>query len=410
MAISMLRPWASPALGGSPRAPASVRRLLLRHVLLSGLLALALAGGGSAAEGPAGGEPAGGGPRRLSLEEAVGLALERNPDVALAREALEKARVAAAQARDAADDLRPEMVASLDMAKVKELYPFQTEAGVRLAEKGVEAAGEGLRLRVEQAYFAAQLAGELVQVHEQAVALAEEQLRQARLAFKVGTRARTDVLAAEAQLAAAEADLAAARKDAAVAALDLNQVLALPLNEQVELTTRLAEPDEKSLPAVGEEEVRRAVERALSHSPMVSAGEGPSSVRQAEEELVVARQASTLTARYYTPNVYTYRQALADVHQAEVWLGRVRTATELEVRKAILEIGAARARVEQQRKAVALSEEGLRLAALRYRAGIGTSAEVLDAQVRLSGARAALANAVFALRMGLARYLYLVGE
>ncbi len=374
------------------------------RLVVGGLLLLSVAGGTGAAE-----QQAQGGPRRLTLAEAVALAGELNPDVALAQEALEKARIGAAEARDAADALRPELVASLDMAKVRELYPLQAESGVRLAETGVEETREGLRLRVEQAYFADQLARELVQVREQAVGLAREQLREAQLAFKVGTRARTDVLAAEAQLAAAEADLAAARRDAAAASLDLNQALGLPLGERVESATALAEPEADSLPPGGEEEVARAVERALARSPLVSLPKGVVSVRQAEEELAVARQAFSLAARYYTPNVYAYRQALADLHAAETRLARARTATELEVRKAVLDIGAARARVEQQKKAVALSTEGLRLANLRYRAGLGTSAEVLDAQVRLSGARAALANAVFALRMSLARYRYLVG-
>lgn len=367
----------------------SAGRLLLGLIIL-----LAAGGGGSAADQPAG-------PRRLSLEEAVNLALERNPDLALARGALEKARVGEEQARAAADDLASENVLSLDLAKVKELGPRQALAGVRLAEKGVETARNGLRLGVEQAYFGAQLARELVRVREQAVSLAGEQVQQARVAYRVGTRARTDLLAAEAQLAAAGADLATAEKGSAVANMELNRTLGLPLTEAWELTTPLREVAGRRLPAGDEVSVRQAVYRALERS---------AAVLKADEDLAVARLAFDLTARYYTPNVYAYRQAESDLDEARVRLDKERTGAELEVRKALLEIAEARARIEQHKKAVALTEEGLRLANLRYRAGVGTSAEVLDAQVRLSGARSALANAVFALNTAVSRYVNLSGE
>ncbi len=369
----------------------------MRGRVTSLLLVLLLLAGGTGGAAPERAE----GPRRLSLEEAVALALKNNPDVALAREALERAQVAAEQARSAADDLPAEAVISLDLAKVKDLYPRQAESGVRLAERGVTAAQDGVRLGVEQAYFAAQLAREMVRVREQAVSLAEEQVQQARLAFEVGTRARTDVLAAEAQLAGAHAELAAARKARDVAAMELNRALGLPLTEAVELTTPLQEADLRHLPAADPESIAKAVQAALARSP---------AVLKAEEDLAVARLAFDLTARYYTPNVYAYRQAESGLRQARIALDKERTAVELEVRKALLDIEEARARIEQQKKAVALTEDGLRLANLRYRSGVGTNAEVLDAQVRLSGARAAMANAVFSLRAALARYANLVGE
>lgn len=359
------------------------------------LLLLAAAGGG----GDAASEPSGE-PRRLSLDQAVALALENSPDVALAREAVERARVAVEQARGAADDLPAEAVTSLDMAKVKELYPRQAEAGLRLAERGVQAARDAVRLGVEQAYFAAQLAREMVDVRARAVSLAEEQVHQARLAFKVGTRARTDVLAAEAQLALARAELAAAEKARDAAAMELNRALGLPLTEAPVLTTALEEPDARQLPATDPESVRKAVQAALARSPAVA---------KAEEDLALARLAFDLTARYYTPNVYGYRLAASDLRQARVRWEKERAAVELEVRKAALDIGEAAVRIEQHKKAVALSEEGLRLANLRYRSGVGTNSEVLDAQVRLSGARAALAGAVFNLRTALSRYAHLTG-
>lgn len=370
----------------------------MRHVtraarlLLAAALVLAAAGSGSAAPAP----PEG--PRRLSLDEAVALALRQNPDVALAEQRAEAARVARDQARDTARAMPDQAVTTLDQAKVKELYPVQAEGAARVAERAVEATRDGVRLAVEQAYFGAQLAREVVGVREQALALAERQLEQARLAYRAGVRARTDVLAAQAQVATARADLEAARKDAAVAGMELDRVLGLPLTTELELTTPLGDAGAE---VAGEANPEAAVSKALARSV---------AVLKAEEDLAAARLARDLTARYFTPNVYAYRQAEADLRQKEVARDQERVTAELEVRKALLEIAAARARIAQQREAVSLSEEGLRLADLRYRAGVGTGTEVLDAQVRLSGARLAYAQAVFALRTALARYRNLVGE
>lgn len=66
----------------------------------------------------------------------------------------------------------------------------------------------------------------------------------------------------------------------------------------------------------------------------------------------------------------------------------------LEVRQAWLRVGEARASIEAEEKTVALAEEGVRMAGLRYREGVGTQAEVMDAEVALSGARTQLAHAL----------------
>lgn len=170
-------------------------RGLAGRALLAAVFAVLLAAGGAATAGPEGM------PRRLSLAEAVNLALDRNADVTAAVYAAEAARMVAEQAQSAADAIKPEMITTYDLAKVKELVPRQAQEGRRLAEKQVDVARDALRLQVELGYFGVQQAREVARVREQAVTLAERQLEQARLAYGAGTRARTDVLAAEAQVA-----------------------------------------------------------------------------------------------------------------------------------------------------------------------------------------------------------------
>jgi|GEM_PF-904231 len=337
-------------------------------------------------------------PSRLSLEEAVSLALSRNPDLFVAEFEREKAQVALERARYAADELREERIQSYELARVKEVIPRQALLGLRVAERAVEEARRGMRLRVEGAYFGVLLAREMEKVKEEAVRLAGEQRRLAEAGVRAGTRARLDVLAARAQEAQAQAELASARRERKVAEMELNRLLHFPLTHELELLTPLQE-------TVPDDPLLADPEKALQAAEKVSL-----SLLQAEEKVEAARVAFQVAARWYTPNVFAYREAQAELWKAEAERERARTELELSVRRAILEVEEAASRIEQGRQAVAFLQEALRLARLRYEAGVGTNAEVLDAQVRLGEARVALARAVFGLNSALSRFRSLTGQ
>lgn len=337
-------------------------------------------------------------PWHLSLEEATELALSRNPELFAAEFEREKARVAEERARYAADELREEMIQSYELARVKEVLPRQALLGLRVAERAVEEAQRGMRLRVEGAYFGVLLARKIERVKEEAVRLAEEQRRLAEAGVRAGTRARVDVLSARAQEAQARAELASAQKDRRVAEMELNRLLHLPLTHQLELSTPLGEevPDDPLL---------ADPEKALRAAEKVNLG-----LLRAEVAVEAARVAFQVAARWYTPNVFAYREAQADLRRAEAEREKAQAELELSVRRAILEVEEARIRIAQGKEAVAFLREALRLARLRYEAGVGTSAEVLDAQVRLSEAEAGLARAVFGLNSALSRFRFLTGQ
>lgn len=358
-----------------------------RYLALALYLAsvLAISGGVAGREG---------GPGELSLAEAIDLGLENNPAIEIATLELEQAMVAREQADDAAGQLDEDFIAGLDLRRVKDLYPRQTEMGEKIARKGLEVTRDGIRVAIQQAYFSAAMAGQLLAARQEAVTLAERQLGQARAGYRTGTRAKTDVLAAETHLAAARADLSTARTGLATALMDLNRAAGLPLTAALTLTSKL----EETAPAPVD--IEEAVSAALAHSAGVLA---------AAEQAAVAARDRELAGRYYTPNTYVYRQADLEAKKAATRLAAARVDGELAVRKAHLEMLDAYERIGQHRTALALSEEANRLADLRYRAGVATSSEVLDAQVRLSGARVSLTGAVFAYNMARLRFENLTG-
>ena len=95
-------------------------------------------------------------------------------------------------------------------------------------------------------------------------------------------------------------------------------------------------------------------------------------------------------------------QAIAEHNQAQLAVEQTRDDIRLEVEQAYDRLIQARRTVEAQQNTIAMAEEGLRIANLRYESGVGTLLEVLSAQAALTQAREILAEATFAFRTAMA--------
>ncbi|MEW5795422.1 MAG: TolC family protein [Candidatus Zixiibacteriota bacterium] len=91
-------------------------------------------------------------------------------------------------------------------------------------------------------------------------------------------------------------------------------------------------------------------------------------------------------------------QAIAEHNQALLEVQQTRDDIRLEVEQAYDRLLQARQSLETHQNTIALAEEGLRIANLRYESGVGTLLEVLSAQAALTQAREILAQATFAFR------------
>jgi outer membrane protein TolC len=91
-------------------------------------------------------------------------------------------------------------------------------------------------------------------------------------------------------------------------------------------------------------------------------------------------------------------QAMAEHNQALLAVEQTRDNIRLEVEQAYDRLLQAKRSLEIQQNTIAMAEEGLRIANLRYQSGVGTLLEVLSAQAALTQTREILAEATFAFR------------
>jgi len=95
-------------------------------------------------------------------------------------------------------------------------------------------------------------------------------------------------------------------------------------------------------------------------------------------------------------------QAVAEHGQALLAVEQTRDNIRLEVEQAYDRLLQAERSLETQQNTIAMAEEGLRIANLRYQSGVGTLLEVLSAQAALTQTREILAEATFAYRTAMA--------
>jgi outer membrane protein TolC len=115
-------------------------------------------------------------------------------------------------------------------------------AGRRAAEVEVTAQRAQLALDVTQAYFDAVLADRLLTIAETTLRQTDELLRQTQLARRVGNQSEFELLRATVTRDNQRPVLIARQGDRDVAYLRLKQVLNVPLDEPVQLTTPIDEP------------------------------------------------------------------------------------------------------------------------------------------------------------------------
>jgi len=256
----------------------------------------------------------------VSLEQAVALALERNPDL---RAAAERIAIADAHVEEATAVLYPQIGARLSygrtdhpaqafgmLAAQRRLSPtidlnnpgttgnwrseivatlslfrgFQDTNRVEAAKKAVEiAALERSSLRnamakaVTETYFVHLAATQRVEVADASVKAVESELLEARKRFDAGALVRSDVLSLEVRLASARDDRVRAKNGVELARTGLRVLLGLEPGESIELRTDFP-PEDASLPRNRED----ALARAATSRPELQAAARLIALRQNE--------------------------------------------------------------------------------------------------------------------------------
>lgn len=330
----------------------------------------------------------------LSLEEAVEFALEHSPQAGLDEIGIKKAEVNLSEARSAADKLEEGTVTSYDLAVVKYVLPKQAKSGLLLARKGAEYREKALKIEVEKLYYDMLLAREELRNAESVLERSQEQLRLVRAGRKAGTAANIDVIRAEAALAAAEAEVSGRANALEIKRMEFNKKLGLDLETEINLTSGF---NFEELEIDLEKEVDRALEEDFY-------------LLQAKEGLAVAEEAFKQVKKYYTPNVYKYREVEYELEEAGIKVAEQRSETEFNVRRSFLNLQTAGRNYVVIKANVKAAREALRLAQLKYSAGMGTYLEMRKAADELQNMEARMSEGLYSYNLAKSQFKYGIYE
>lgn len=326
----------------------------------------------------------------LTLEEARELALKNNDQVELNRLSIDKAKLKYEQDRFNAKKIDEKYVTSYEMAVGKYVLPLASQVGVVMAEAEVQLKEQMLKLEVESNYYELLKQKAALANAQSALDRAQEQLRIAKESLKAGVIAKSEVIGGEVLVAAKEAAVVKAQNDYDKAVMELAKSVGLELD--VKLTTA----DEftfKPLAVNLTEELEKVLEKDIS-------------VLGAREGLKVAAKTFDLASKYYTPNVFMYREAEYNLEEAKVKLKQSETAAELKVRKAYLDLQSAEKAYHTLEKSLASAKETYRIAKLRFAAGVATRLEVEQAEGSLSEQEASVMEMLYAYNLAAAQFKY----
>jgi outer membrane protein TolC len=301
-------------------------------------------------------------------------------------------------------------------------------ANRRNAETELTAQQAQLVLDVTTAYYDAVLSDRLVSIAEASLGQAERTLKDVRLAREVGTQPEFDLLRAEVARDNQRPVVIQRRTSREVAYLRLAQLLNLPLDQPLVLTTSLG--DTTSTGGLPVHPVSSVAERSpdttvTERAPVRQAAEN---VQVSEGQFAVARAQSlpsvVLSSQYARLNfpdkvapqgpfvtdwivslsmqvpLFTGGRlsgermvARAGMEQARLRLRQMEEQARLDTRNTLATSDEAEARWAASTGTVRQAQRAYQIAEIRYREGISTQTELSDSRIQLQEAQANRAQA-----------------
>jgi len=389
-------------------------------------------------------------PQSLSLRDAVGIALENNYAIHLAVESQTQARLAVSQAeagklptvswgsgynwRSGIDD--ESLNSSLRLSW--QLYDGgqtaaridQAEIGAAVAALEVAAAKQQVALDATTAYFAVLEADKMLAVNQETVDNLQAHLDVARARYEAGLVAKADVLRAEVEAANARQNLIVAKNQRQLALTNFLNILNLDADTAVELVDELGyEFESLTLEEALAEARQNRPEVAQAKLNVVKADKGID-IASSGKRPSIGLSASTgwndslfpdgedwsvgLSASW---NVFDggvtkaqIEQAKSARVQAELKLNQTLDTIEQEVRQSYLSMKEAEERLQTTQTTVDKALEDVYIAQEKYKVGMGTNLDVIDAQLALTQAKTNHVKALYDYNVSRAKLAKAIGR
>jgi TolC family type I secretion outer membrane protein len=393
---------------------------------------------------------------KLSLDDAVKMALKQNPDVQMAGEKVVATRGKYVESRSGAlpkldltstyTRLAPVPGVTLPPAfgggEIKMGYADNYDLKLSLSQSifswdkvqnGYRAASDQVKssqedsaktrqetiASVTKAYYGVLVTQEFIRVSEEALARVQEQERVVSKRYEAGTVSKFDLLRTQVQVANTKPQVEKAHDGYAMTLLALKNLIGVPLDSPMELSGSLSyEPMTVDLKAATQTAVdRRPDLKSLTYQKM--ALEHTLSIAKAalRPNLSLAAtydykrpgpngedkwgQSATASAILYTPLFDGFSssgrvaQVASGVRQLEIAQKQAEEGVALEVNSAVLALREAQANIESQKENVDLAKESLRIGKVRYDSGLITNLEILDAELAVTQAETNYLQALY---------------
>lgn len=379
----------------------------------------------------------------LTLQDAINTAFRNNREVQAARLAVERSQAGVSTAQ-AAQSLQVGATAStanqgsplffgtqsqlnnpnstVIQGGVQATYPIlnagRDASSVRAAEEQVNFDRLDL-LRVEQklrgdvltAYYDLQEADSAVIINQAAVRDATRSLSDAQLQEKAGVGTKFDILRAQVQLATANQALTTAGGQQQIARKRIAQLLSVAEKTEYRAADPVGEAGTwrysledsiilafKNRPEIKQQLVRRSISEqqqiiaAAADSAQVNlfanynVGKNINSSASAQDDYSLGAR---LSWNFWDGGAAKSRSYQEKVNQeiSENQFTSVRNQVRFEVEQAYNGLGTNRKNIATATQALQQAEESLKLARLRFQAGVGTQTDVIQAQTELARAR-----------------------
>jgi len=306
---------------------------------------------------------------QLTVAAAIEQALKTNNALQAKRLEAKNADINARLVNETVGDIPSDFIESLDAAQQKYVTEAKAEMAKKLNALVVKSMESRTKLGAQKAYYDLLHAKAEVELKKQSLVRAQTQLKVAKAAFDVGTKAKTDILQAEMGVAGAQAALAAAENNLEISRMKLNEFLGVELSKQWKLAA-----DNKPMHPITLT-LEQATEQALSKRLELV---------QKQEELKLAELSVELIRKYSALSTYQGQVARNDLEKAKLAIEEQNRAISLEVAEAYYNLNAAKLGVEFRKKAKEAAAESYRLTNLRFENGLATTLEVIQAEEELS--------------------------
>jgi len=285
------------------------------------------------------------------------------------------------------------------------------EKQLRFQQLEVERISEGLRLSVTRAYYNLQEADAQTRISEAAVANAAQILRDTELQERAGLGTLFDVLQTRVSLANASQDLTRARSQQRISRRQIVQLLSLAQNVDVSAVPTIVEAGTWEL-SLEQTIVLAFKNRAELEQQLV---QRDISEQRRRIALGANRPQASLTATYNVLGVLNddagpsqglalgarlqwnffdggtararARQETTNIAIAENTFATQRNQIRFDVEQAFSQLNANRENIQTASFALQAAEESLRLARLRFGAGVGTNTDVINQLTELTRAQ-----------------------